>query len=170
MRLLPRRTFLQLAASAAVLPAMPRLACAQAYPTRPARIIVGFPAGGTTDIVGRLVGQWLSEHLGQQFVVENRPGASANIATEAVARATADGYTLLMLGAGHTINAALFDKLNFDFVRDIAPIASIIDTPLLVGQSIGSGQDNTRVCLCQGQRGQDQPGNTWHRNAAPCGR
>jgi len=96
------------------------------------RIIVGFPAGGTTDIVGRLIGQWLSERLGQQFVIENRPGASANIATEAVARAAPDGYTLLMLGAANTINATLFDKLNFDFVRDIAPVAGIIDTPLVV--------------------------------------
>jgi tripartite-type tricarboxylate transporter receptor subunit TctC len=129
---LPRRTFLQLAAGAAVLPAVPRIACAQAYPTRPVHIIVGFPAGGTTDIVGRLVGQWLSERLGQQFVVENRPGASGNIATEGVARAAPDGYTLLMFGAGHTINATLFDKLNFDFVRDIAPVASIIETPLVV--------------------------------------
>jgi tripartite-type tricarboxylate transporter receptor subunit TctC len=128
----PRRTFLHLAVSAAAMPVIPRIAQAQVYPSRPVRIIVGFPPGGTTDIVGRLVGQWLSERLGQQFVVENRPGASGNIATEAVARAAPDGYTLLMLGAGHTINATLFDKLNFDFVRDIAPVASIIDTPLVV--------------------------------------
>jgi tripartite-type tricarboxylate transporter receptor subunit TctC len=128
----PRRTFLHLAVSAAALPVIPRIAQAQVFPSRPVRIIVGFPPGGTTDIVGRLVGQWLSERLGQQFVVENRPGASGNIATEAVARAAPDGYTLLMLGAGHTINATLFDKLNFDFVRDIAPVASIIDTPLVV--------------------------------------
>ena len=127
-----RRTFLHLATSAATLPVIPRIAQGQAYPSRPVRIMVGFPAGGTTDIVGRLVGQWLSEHLGQQFVVENRPGASANIATEAVNRAAPDGYTLLMLGAVNTINATLFDKLNFDFVRDIAPIGSIIDTPLVV--------------------------------------
>ena len=128
----PRRTFLHLAVSAAALPVIPGIAQAQLYPSRPVRIIVGFPPGGTTDIVGRLVGQWLSERLGQQFVVENRPGASANIATEAVARAAPDGYTLLMLGAVNTINATLFDKLNFDFVRDIAPVASVIDTPLVV--------------------------------------
>jgi tripartite-type tricarboxylate transporter receptor subunit TctC len=109
-----------------------KLARAQTYPTRLVRIIVGFPAGGTTDIVGRLIGQLLSERLGQQFVIENRPGASANVATEAVARAAPDGYTLLMLGAANTINATLFDKLNFNFVRDIAPVAGIIDTPLVV--------------------------------------
>ena len=129
---LHRRTFLHLVAGTAALPVLPRLARAQTYPTRLVRIIVGFPAGGTTDIVGRLIGQWLSERLGQQFVIENRPGASANIATEAVARAAPDGYTLLMLGAANTINATLFDKLNFDFVRDIAPVAGIIDTPLVV--------------------------------------
>src|SRR5262244_4036724 len=127
-----RRRFLGLAAGAAAVPFISRIARAQTYPTRLVRIIVGFPAGGTTDIVGRLIGQWLSERLGQQFVIENRPGASANIATEAVALAAPDGYTLLMLGAANTINATLFDKLNFDFVRDIAPVAGIIDTPLVV--------------------------------------
>jgi tripartite-type tricarboxylate transporter receptor subunit TctC len=129
---LHRRTFLHLVAGTAALPVLPHLARAQTYPTRLVRIIVGFPAGGTTDIVGRLIGQWLSERLGQQFVIENRPGGSANIATEAVAHAAPDGYTLLMLGAANTINATLFDKLNFDFVRDIAPVAGIIDTPLVV--------------------------------------
>lgn len=129
---LHRRTFLHLVAGTAALPVLPHLARAQTYPTRLVRIIVGFPAGGTTDIVGRLIGEWLSERLGQQFVIENRPGASANIATEAVARAAPDGYTLLMLGAANTINATLFDKLNFDFVRDIAPVAGIIDTPLVM--------------------------------------
>jgi tripartite-type tricarboxylate transporter receptor subunit TctC len=129
---LPRRRFLHLAAGAAALPVIPSVAQAQVYPSRPVRILVGFPAGGTTDIVGRLLAQWLSERLGQQFVIENRPGASTNIATEAVARATPDGYTLLMLGAVNTINATLFDKLNFDFLRDVAPVASVIDTPLVV--------------------------------------
>jgi tripartite-type tricarboxylate transporter receptor subunit TctC len=129
---LPRRQFLHLAAGAAALPVIPSVAQAQVYPSRPVRILVGFPAGGTTDIVGRLLAQWLSERLGQQFVIENRPGASTNIATEAVARATPDGYTLLMLGAVNTINATLFDKLNFDFLRDVAPVASVIDTPLVV--------------------------------------
>jgi tripartite-type tricarboxylate transporter receptor subunit TctC len=127
-----RRQLLRLAAGAAALPAVSRIARAQAYPTRPVRIIVGFPAGGTSDIVGRLLGQWLSERLGQQFVVENRPGASTNLATEAVAKAPADGYTLLLIGGVNTINATLFDKLSFDFLRDIAPVASVFETPLVV--------------------------------------
>jgi tripartite-type tricarboxylate transporter receptor subunit TctC len=112
--------------------ASPCSSLADAFLTRPVRIIVGFPAGGTSDIVGRLLGQWLSERLGQQFVVENRPGASANLATEAVAKAAADGYTLLLIGGVNTINATLFDKLSFDFLRDIAPVASVFETPLVV--------------------------------------
>ena len=129
---LPRRTVLHLAAGAAALPAMPRIARAQPYPSRPVRIVVGFPAGGTSDIVARVLGQWLAERVGQQFVVENRPGAGSNLATEAVARATPDGYTLLLIGGANTINATLFDKLSFDFLRDIAPIASVFETPLVV--------------------------------------
>src|SRR5438445_689478 len=129
---LPRRNFLHLAAGAAGLPAVSRLARAETYPTRPVRIVVGFPAGGTSDIVARVLGQWLSERLGQQFIVENRPGASANLATEAVAKAAADGYTLLLLGGVNAINATLFDKLNFDFLRDIAPVAGVFETPLVV--------------------------------------
>ncbi len=117
-----RRRFLQLAAGAAALPAMPRLARAQAYPSRPVRIIVGFPAGGATDIQARLMGQWLSDRLGQQFVIENRSGASGNIGTEAVARAAPDGYTLLQIVTPHAINVALYSNLSFDFVRDIAPV------------------------------------------------
>src|SRR5262249_55671507 len=108
-KLLHRRQFLHLAAGAATLPALSRIASAQAYPTRPVRIIVGFAAGGTTDIIARLIGQWLSERLGQQFVIENRPGASGNLAAEAVARAPADGYALLALTATNSINATLFD-------------------------------------------------------------
>jgi tripartite-type tricarboxylate transporter receptor subunit TctC len=118
----PRRRFLQLALGAAALPAMPHIARAQAYPSRPARIIVGFPAGGATDIQARLMGQWLSDRLGQQFIVENRSGASGNIGTEAVAKATPDGYTLLQVVTPHAINAALYTNLNFDFMRDIAPV------------------------------------------------
>src|SRR3954452_18393054 len=118
---IPRRRFLQLAVGAA-LPAMPRMARAEAYPSRPVRIIVGFPAGGATDIQARLMGQWLSDRLGQQFVVENRGGASGNIATEAVAKAPADGYTLLQIVTPHAINAALYTNLGFDFLRDIAPV------------------------------------------------
>jgi tripartite-type tricarboxylate transporter receptor subunit TctC len=123
---LPRRNFLYLAAGAAALPAVTRIARAQAYPSRPVRIVVGFAAGGGVDIVARLIGQWLSERLGQQFVIENRPGAATNIGTEAVVRAPADGYTLLLADASAAINATLYDKLNFNFIRDIAPVAGII--------------------------------------------
>jgi tripartite-type tricarboxylate transporter receptor subunit TctC len=119
---LRRRTFLHLAAGAAALPAVSRMARAQSYPSRPVRIIVGFPAGGATDIQARLMGQWLSDRLGQQFIVENRPGASGNIGTEAVAKASADGYTLLQIVTPHAINAALYTNLSFDFIRDIAPV------------------------------------------------
>jgi tripartite-type tricarboxylate transporter receptor subunit TctC len=126
---LPRREFLHLAAGAAALPAVSRFAWAQAYPTRPVRIIVPFGPAGATDITARLIGQWLSERLGQQFVIENRPGAGSNIGTEVVVRALADGYTLLMVGPPGAINATLYDKLNFNFVRDIAPIAGIISAP-----------------------------------------
>jgi tripartite-type tricarboxylate transporter receptor subunit TctC len=129
---LPRRNFLHLAAGAAALPTISRVAWAQAYPSRPVRIVVGFPAGGTGDINARLIGQWLSERLGQPFVVENRPGAAGNIAAEAVVRAPADGYTLLMLVATHTVNASLFDKLSFNLVRDIAPVAGLSRSPLVL--------------------------------------
>jgi len=118
----PRRAFMHLAVGAAALPAVPRIARAQAYPSRPARIVVGFPAGGATDIQARLMGEWLSERLGQQFIVENKPGASGNIGTETVAKAPADGYTLLQVVTPHAINAALYTNLNFDFIRDIAPV------------------------------------------------
>src|SRR5262245_7635403 len=123
---LPRRNFLHLAAGAAALPAVSRFVWAQAYPTRPVRIIVGFPAGGPGDIVTRLMGQWLSEQLGQQFVIENRPGANSNIGTEAVIRAPPDGYTLLLVSAANAINATLYDNLNFNLVRDIAPVAGLM--------------------------------------------
>jgi len=126
---LPRRRFLHLAAGAAALPTLPRLVLAQAYPTRPVRIIVGFPAGGTIDIFARMMGLWLSERLGQPFVIENRLGAGGNIGTEAVVRATPDGYTLLMVVAPNAINATLYEKLSFNFIRDIAPVAGIIRVP-----------------------------------------
>jgi tripartite-type tricarboxylate transporter receptor subunit TctC len=129
---LPRRTFLQLAAGAAALPAIPRFAKAQAYPARPVRMLVGFAAGGTTDLTARLVGQWLSDRLGQQFLIENRTGAATNLATEAVVRAPADGYTLLVVTASNAINATLYDKLSFNFLRDIAPVAGIIRYPLVM--------------------------------------
>jgi tripartite-type tricarboxylate transporter receptor subunit TctC len=120
-----RRTFLHLAAGAATLPLLSRVGRAQTYPTRPVRIIVGFPPGGNSDVLARLVAQWLSEHLGQPFIVENRPGAASNIAASAVARASPDGYTLLWDGVNNPINATLYSKLDFDFVRDITPIAGV---------------------------------------------
>jgi tripartite-type tricarboxylate transporter receptor subunit TctC len=124
-----RRTFLRLAAGAATAPVLPLLARAQTYPTRPVRIFVGYAAGGGTDIIARLVAQWLSERLGQPFIVENRPGANSNIATEAVVRVPADGYTLLIVSAASAINATLYDKLSFKFIRDITPIAGILRVP-----------------------------------------
>jgi len=126
---LPRRRFLRLAVAAAAMPAVARGANAQAYPSRPVRIIVGFAAGGSVDIGARLIGQWLQERLGQPFVIENRPGAATNIATETVVRASPDGYTLLMVGPSSTINATLYDKLSFVFLRDTAPVASTIRQP-----------------------------------------
>jgi len=125
----PRRAFLHLATGAAALSAVSRIAWAQTYPTRPVRLIVGFAPGGATDIMARLVGQWLSEKLGQQFVIENRPGGGGNIGTEAVVNAPADGYTLLMATSVNAINATLYDKLNFNFMRDIAPVASVHREP-----------------------------------------
>jgi tripartite-type tricarboxylate transporter receptor subunit TctC len=129
---LPRRSFLRLAAGALTLPAASRFARAQSYPTRPVRIIVPFPAGQASDSIARLMGQWLSERLGQTFVVENRTGAGGNIATEAVVRAPPDGYTLLLVGLSNAINATLYQKLNFDFIRDIAPVASIGGGPYVM--------------------------------------
>jgi tripartite-type tricarboxylate transporter receptor subunit TctC len=126
---LSRHQFLHLAAGAAALPAVPRIARAQAYPRRPVRIIVPTSAAGASDILARLIGQWLSERLGRSFIVDNRPGGGSNIGTEAVVRAPADGYTLLLVGAPAAINATLYDKLNFNFIRDIAPVASIMRVP-----------------------------------------
>jgi tripartite-type tricarboxylate transporter receptor subunit TctC len=129
----PRRQFLHVAMGAAALPALPHIASAQAYPTRPVRLILGFSAGGSaSDIVARLLAQWLSERLGQPFVVENRPGAATNIATEAVVRAPPDGYTLLFATATNALNAALYDNLDFNFIRDIAPVAGTIRVPFVV--------------------------------------
>jgi tripartite-type tricarboxylate transporter receptor subunit TctC len=126
---LPRRRFLHLAAGAAAFPALLRIAWAQAYPAHPVRIVVGFAAGGPNDISARLIGQWLAERLGQQFVIENRTGAGGNIATELVVRAPADGYTLLLVPAPAAINATLYDNLSFNFIRDIAPVAGILSVP-----------------------------------------
>jgi tripartite-type tricarboxylate transporter receptor subunit TctC len=138
MKLPHRRQFLHLAAGAAALPVTSRFAWAQAYPTRPVRIMVGVPAGGGIDLIARLMGQWLSERLGQPFLIENRPGAGTNIATEAVVRAPADGYTLLLVTAANAINATLYEKLSFNLICDIAPVAGIIVVPnvLLVHPSV----------------------------------
>ena len=137
---LPRRTFLHLAAAAAALLVVSGIVLAQTYPTRPVRLIVPFGPAGATDITARLIGQWLSERLGQQFVIENRPGAGSNIGTEAVVRAAPDGYTLGLFGAPSAINATLYDKLNFNFLRDIAPVAPIVRFPniMVVNPSIPS--------------------------------
>ena len=126
---LPRRRFLQLAAGAAATSSVPCVTKAQAYPSRPVRIIVGYAPGGGQDILARLIGQGLSERLGQAFIIENRPGGGANIATEAVVRAPPDGYTLLTIGPAHAVNASLYDRLSFNFLRDIAPIASVTVNP-----------------------------------------
>ena len=129
---LPRRDFLHLAGGAAALPALSRVARAQAYPARSVRIVVPVAAGGANDVTARLIGQWLSERLGQQFVIENRPGAGTNVGTEAVIRATADGYTLLISSSTAAINATLSKTLNFNFTRDTAPIASVVRVPQLM--------------------------------------
>jgi tripartite-type tricarboxylate transporter receptor subunit TctC len=129
---LPRRKFLHLAAGAAAFPVATRIAGAESYPSRPVHIIVGFPPGGATDVNARLIGQWLSERLGQSFIVENRPGAGSNIGTELVVHALPDGYTVLLAGPPTAINATLYEKLNFNFIRDIAPIASIVREPLIM--------------------------------------
>jgi tripartite-type tricarboxylate transporter receptor subunit TctC len=129
---LPRRQFLHLAVGAAALPAVSRFAWAQTYPARPVRIVVPFAAGGSTDIIARLIGQWLSERLGQQFVIENRPGAGSNIGTEVVVNAPPDGYTLLLVGASSAINATLYEKLNFNFLRDITPVSGINSVPFIM--------------------------------------
>src|SRR5262245_21699593 len=132
LMILPRRRFLHLAAGAAALPAMSRVACAQTYPTRPVRIIAPTGPAGAPDILARLIAPWLSDRLGQQFVVENRPGSGHNIGTEAVVRAPPDGYTLLIVTSSNTINTSLYDKLNFVFLRGIAPVAGLISLPFVM--------------------------------------
>ena len=138
MMKLPRRTFLNLLAGAAALPGVSRIAGAEAYPSRPVRIVVPVPPGGALDIIARLIGQWLSDHLGQTFVIENRPGAGTNLGVEAVARAPADGYTLLLIPQSVTTNATLYQHLNFDFIRDIVPIAMISSLPLVMEVSLSN--------------------------------
>jgi tripartite-type tricarboxylate transporter receptor subunit TctC len=129
---LARRQFLDIAAGAAALFALPHIARAQVYPSRPVRLILPFAPGGATDIVARLIGQWMSEHLGQPFVIDNRPGAGGNLGAEAVVKAQPDGYTILMASTTNAINATLYDNLNFNFIRDIAPVAALVRTPLVM--------------------------------------
>jgi len=129
---LPRRQFLYLAAGYAALPFISCIAQAQAYPTRPVRVLEGFGSGSSADLAARLIGQWLSERLGQHFVIENRPGAGSNVATEAVLRAAPDGYTLLICVTANAINATLYEKLNFNFIRDIAPVAGLLRVSLVM--------------------------------------
>jgi len=132
MKLLLRRNFLKLAGALIAAPALPQTASALDYPTRPTKIVAGFAAGGGVDITARLIGQWLADHLGQPFVVENRTGAGGNIGTEAVVNAAPDGYTLLLATVPNAVNASLYEKLNFNFVRDIAPVAGVIRVPMVV--------------------------------------
>src|SRR4029077_9788441 len=129
---LPRRKLLHLAAGFVALPMLPRPAGAQVYPSRPVRIVVAFAAGGGVDITSRLIGQWLSERLGQSFITENRPGGGGNIGTEAVVNAAPDGYTLLLSTVPHAVNASLYDKLSFNFIRDTAPVAGIVRVPMAI--------------------------------------
>jgi tripartite-type tricarboxylate transporter receptor subunit TctC len=152
---LPRRQFLHLAAGAAALPMASRIARAQAYPSRPVRIVVGFPPGGGADITARLIGQWLSERLGQPFIIDNRPGAGSNIATEAVVRAPADGYTLLLVGGWNAINATLYDKLSFNFIHGIAPVAGIMRVPsvMVVNPSVPAKTIPEFIAYAKANRG-----------------
>ena len=169
---LARRRFLQTAGAAVAAPALPRAAAAVDYPTRSVRVIVPFAAGGSTDIAGRLISQWLSERLGQQFVIENRPGGGTNTGTEVVVRAPPDGYTLLICGATNAINATLYEKLTFNFIADIAPVASVVRLAARLGSECGvSGQIGRGTHrLCQGQSRQDQHGVERHRGYAAYGR
>ena len=153
-----RRQFMRLAGGAAVLPFLPHFARAETYPNRPVRILVGFAAGGNFDVIARLIGQWVSEQLGQPVIVENRPGASSNLATEAVIRAPADGYTLLLGGAVNTVNATLYEKLSFNFVADVAPVAGLVRFPnVMTVECVLSGEDGPGIHrLREGKSGQDQ--------------
>jgi len=159
----PRRRILSLAAGAAAMPSVSRIAWAQAYPTRPVRLVVGFPAGGSNDISTRLIAEWLSKQFGRSFIVENRPGAASNIATEAVVRAPADGYTLLLSTTTNAINQTFYDKLPFDFIRDIAPIAGMMSSAyvMLVNPSFPAKTVPEFIVYA----GPIPAGSTWHRPA-----
>jgi len=168
---LARRHFLYLPPAAAALPAVSRKAWAQTYPARPVRLIVGFAPGGPADIVARLIGQRLAEQLGQPFVIENRLGAGSSIAAETVVKAAPDGYTLLLISSAHAVNASLYEKLNFNFIRDIAPVAGIDREPLvmLVHPSFPAKDDSGIHSLCQDERGQTQHGVRREWDPDPCG-
>ena len=141
-----RRKFLTLAGAAVAMPAVARSARAQAYPTRPVRIVIGYPPGGSADITARLMAQWLTERLGQSFIVESRPGGGTNIATETVINAPADGYTLLLVAPANAINATLYEKLNHNYLRDIAQVAGLIRFPNVdCREPVGSGHDRPRI-------------------------
>ena len=167
---LPRRTFLHMAAGAAALPVLPRIAWSLDYPTRPVRIIVGFPAGTAPDITGRVIAQSLSERLGQQFTIDNRPGAASSIATETVAKAPSDAYTLLLALSSNVVNAALYTNLSFKCSpRHRASCLRWRESLCPGGYPFGAGQNTSRVYrLFQGQSGQDQHGFAGNRNYAPC--
>ena len=168
----PRRRFLRLVAGVAALPAAARLARAETYPTRPVRLVIGFNAGGAPDVVARLLCQWLSERVGQNFLVENRPGAGGNIAVEAVVRAPADGYTLLQVGSPNFINASLYKDLKFNFLRDIAPVASIGRNPfvMVVNPSFPAKTVAEFIAYAKANPGQDQHDLDRHRQPDPRGR
>jgi tripartite-type tricarboxylate transporter receptor subunit TctC len=167
-----RRQFLHLAAGAAALAGVSRLAAAQSYPARPVRVMVGFAPGGSADIVARLIGQWLTERLGQPFVIENRPGAGTNIATEAVVKAPPDGYTLVSIGPAAAVNASLYEKLNFNFIRDIAPVAAIFRTPLVmeVNPSVPAKTVPEFIAYAKANPGKINMASPWQRKRAPHGR
>ena len=166
---LPRRQFMRLAAGVVALPSVSRVARGDAYPAKPVRLMNGFAAGGTADIFARLMGQWLSERLGQQFLTENRTGAASNIATEAVIRAPADGYTLLLATPANAMNATLYEKLNYDFIRDTAPVAGImvVANVMEVHPSLPVKTRSGVHRLCQSQPWQDQHGIGRRRNHTP---
>ncbi len=166
---LHRRRFLQLAAGAAAPPALPHPAWAQGYPARPVQLVVAYPPGSGPDIIARLTGQHLSERLGQQFIIENRPGASTNIGTEYVAKAEPDGYTILLPVSTNAVNVALCRNLNFDFIRNIAPIAGIAKTPfvVVVPPSFPAATLSEFTAYLKANPRQGQPGFEWHRKLAP---
>ena len=166
---LPRRTFLHLAAGAVALPAVSRAAWAQVYPTRPVRIIVTVAPGGPSDIIARLIGQWLSERLGQPFIIENRPGGGTNIGTEAAVRAAPDGYTLLAVSPPNAVNTTLYQKLNFNFIRDIVPVGGLVRilNALVVHPSVPATTISEFIAYAKSNPGKINMASGGHRNESP---